>query len=279
MKARSFVIRHPALIYFIAAFLISWLGSFILVAPKLLKGEVIQKMDGLKMFPVMLIGPSLAGIGFTALLYGKAGLRELFARMGRWRVDVKWYLVLLVPPLIISLVLFALGKIYPHEFVPTYFFIGFLFGIPAGFLEEIGWTGFAFPHLQKKFGLKTTGILLGILWGLWHFPVIDSLGSASPHGKFLLPFFLAFIILMTAIRIIICTIYTGTKSILLAQLFHLSSTGSLVVLSPSPVLPAQEVFWYLVYAAVLYLLIIILRHRLFAEPVEIASPLAQHTDH
>jgi uncharacterized protein len=264
MKARQFVHRHPVLVYFIAAFLISWLASFLLVAPRLLKGEVIQKMDALKMFPLMLIGPSFAGIGLTALLFGKAGLGQLFSRMGRWRVGMNWYLVLLVPPVVISLVLFSLGKIYPHEFVPSYYFIGFLFGLPAGLLEEIGWTGFAFPHLQKKHSPIASGILLGILWGLWHLPVIDFLGSASPHGKYLPAFFLAFTILMTAVRIIICVIYAGTKSILMAQLFHISSTGFLVVLSPSPILPLQEVLWYLAYAAALYILIFIFRQRVLA---------------
>ncbi|HTD42096.1 MAG TPA: CPBP family intramembrane glutamic endopeptidase [Mucilaginibacter sp.] len=265
MKIKLFVNRNPVLIYFAATFIISWAGSFLLVAPKLLKGEAIQQMDGLKMFPIMLLGPSITGICLTGILYGKIGLRELFSQIRRWRIGLKWYSALLIPPIVISLVLFILGKIYPNEFSPSYYFIGFLFGVPAGLLEEIGWTGFAFPHLQKKFSLITSGIILGLLWGLWHFPVIDSLGSASPHGRFLLPFFIAFILLMTAIRIIICRVYAGTKSVLLAQLFHISSTGFLVVLSPSGISPKQEVFWYLVYAAVLWLLIIVFRRKLFMQ--------------
>lgn len=265
MKIRLFISRNPVLTYFAATFLISWTGSFLLVAPKLLRGEPIQQMDGLKMFPIMLLGPSITGICLTNILYGKTGLRELFSRIGRWRTALKWYLTLLIPPVVISSVLFVLGKIYPNEFSPSYYFIGFLFGVPAGLLEEIGWTGFAFPHLQKKFSSIASGIILGLLWGFWHFPVIDSLGSASPHGKFLLPFFFAFILLMTAIRVIICRVYASTKSILLTQLFHISSTGFLVVLSPSGIWPKQEVFWYLVYAGVLWLLIIVFRRKLFMQ--------------
>jgi uncharacterized protein len=62
MNSKSFLQRHPVVPYFVTAFLISWLGAFIVVAPKLLQGQQIPRLDGLLMFPVMLLGPSVAGI-------------------------------------------------------------------------------------------------------------------------------------------------------------------------------------------------------------------------
>ncbi len=56
---------------------------------------------------------------------------------------------------------------------------------------------------------------------------------------------------MTAIRVLIAWVYSNTKSVLLAQLFHAFSTGSLVVFSPPRVTAAQESLWYAVYAAAL----------------------------
>jgi uncharacterized protein len=100
-----------------------------------------------------------------------------------------------------------------------------------------------------------TGILLGVLWGLWHLPVVDSLGAAAPHGEYWLPFFLAFVALVTAMRVLIVWVYCNTRSVLLAQLMHASSTGSLVVLGPTHISPAQEALWYGVYAAVLWVLV------------------------
>src|SRR5437764_1409563 len=67
------------------------------------------------------------------------------------------------------------------------------FGIPAGFLEEIGWTGYAFPNMCRRLSLLTAGILLGLLWGFGHLPVIDFLGTATAHGRYLFPYFLAFV--------------------------------------------------------------------------------------
>ena len=57
---------------------------------------------------------------------------------------------------------------------------------------------------------------------------------------------------MIAMRSLIGWMYSNTKSVPLAQLMHASSTGSLVMLSPPRVNARQEVVWYLVYAAALW---------------------------
>ena len=58
-------------------------------------------------------------------------------------------------------------------------------------------------------------------------------------------------------RVLIVWVYSNTGSVLLAQLMHASSTASLVVLSPSCISPAQETLWYLVYAGVLWVAVVI----------------------
>ncbi len=130
-----------------------------------------------------------------------------------------------------------------------------LLGIPAGFFEEIGWLGFAFPKMREKLLALSAAALLGLLWGLWYVPVINYLGTATPHGHSWFPFFLAFTAAMTAMRVLIAWLYSNTKSVLLAQLMHVRSTGSLVIFSPPGVTAAQESFWYALYAAVLWLVV------------------------
>ena len=63
---------------------------------------------------------------------------------------------------------------------------------------------------------------------------------------------------MAAMRVLIAWFYERTQSIALAQLVHLSSTGALVVFSPPTVSPLQEATWYAVYAAALWLLVLLL---------------------
>src|SRR5438105_3624026 len=198
MNVRNFIKNYPVTIYFIMTYLVSWLGAIIVAAPRLIHGESLRQKDGLIMFPVMLLGPFLSGIALTAVLEGKTGISNLFSKMGRWKIQLKWYASLFIPPVIMGGLLLILGKILSPVFSPGFFSIGFLFGIPAGFLEETGWTGFAFPLMRKRFNSLTASIMLGSLWGLWHLPVISFLGTATPHGTFWLPYFFAFIIAMTA---------------------------------------------------------------------------------
>jgi uncharacterized protein len=225
--------------------------------PHLIRHRPLPQMTGILMFPVMLLGPSFAGIVLTRIVDGKDGLRVLFSQMFRAWVPPGWYTALLIPPVLVLTVLHFLQRFVSPVYAPNRFFMGILFGIPAGFLEEIGWTGYAFPKMRSQSNGLTPSILLGLLWALWHLPVINYLGTATPHDVYWLPFFLAFSLAMTAMRVLIAWIYTNTRSVLLAQLMHVSSTGSLVLFSPARVTAVQEAMCYVLYGTVLWVAVAI----------------------
>jgi membrane protease YdiL (CAAX protease family) len=251
----SFVARHPVAVYFLLTFAVSWLGAFAVAAPHLLRGEAIPKFAGLMMFPAMLLGPSVVGIVLTRLVDGSYGLRDLFSRMRRIRFSARWYAALLIPPALVLTVLLCMKTFVSPDFAPNRFWIGISFGFVAGFFEEIGWMGYVFPKMRRKENAVAPAILLGLLWGAWHIPVIDYLGTSTPHGAYWLPFFLAFTAAMTAMRVLIAWTYANTKSVVLTQLLHASSTGSLVIFSPPRVTAAQESLWYALYAGALWLVV------------------------
>jgi membrane protease YdiL (CAAX protease family) len=249
--------RHPVVAYFALTFLISWTGALAVAAPPLIRHQALPKVTGILMFPVMLLGPSFAGVVLTRIVDGKSGLRVLFSKMFRAWVPPRWYTALLLPPALVLTVLLLLERFVSPDYAPNHFFVGLLFGIPAGFLEEIGWMGYAFPKMRSERNGLVPSILLGLLWSLWHLPVINYLGAATPHGAYWLPFFLAFTVAMTGMRVLIAWIYSNTKSVLLAQLMHISSTGSLVVFGAARVTAAQEATWYALYGILLWVAVAI----------------------
>jgi uncharacterized protein len=118
------------------------LGALLVAAPTLLTGKTLSQTAGLLMFPAMMVGPSITGIALTAVMDGRQGLHDLFARMRRWRVGPQWYAVaILLPPVVITGVLQVMRLVMSPVFTPHWFGIGLSFGVVAGLLEEIGWTG------------------------------------------------------------------------------------------------------------------------------------------
>ena len=121
---KAFSESHPVLIFYALAFAITW-GTILIVigaSPNAILATREQYSTMMAfLYPMMLVGPSVAGILLTALLYGRAGLRELRSRLLRWRVNARWYaLALLTAPLSMVAVLLALSLI-SSEYLPGIF--------------------------------------------------------------------------------------------------------------------------------------------------------------
>ncbi len=200
------------------------------------------------MFPAMLVGPSLSGILFRR----RDGANPSLAWV---RPPARWYAALLIPPVLVLTVLSGLRFQISPVYAPNWFPVGVLFGIPAGLLEEIGWTGYAFPRMLGRRNALGPAVLLGALWSLWHLPAIDYLGAATPHGDSRLAFSLAFAVAMTAMRVLIGWVFLNTNSVWMAQAMHVVSTASLVVFGAARVSARQEAIWYGVYGASLWLVV------------------------
>ena len=247
---KAFIKRHPLLSYFALAFAISWGGM--LFAVGLGPGGFSATPQQVQMavpyaVPAMILGPSVASILLTGLLYGRAGLREFRSRLLRWRVGARWYAVaLLTAPLSIMAVLLALSLLSP-EFLPRIFtasdkpilfLMGIAVGLVAGIFEELGWTGFAVPTLLRlPYGVLSTGLIVGVLWGAWHLP-INFWGSGVTSGELSLAIFLpvwllgTLVVSLTAYRVLVVWVYERTGSLLVAMLMHVSLATFTFILTP-----------------------------------------------
>jgi hypothetical protein len=129
---------------------------------------------------------------------------------------------------------------------------GLVFG---GFLEELGWTGFAVPQLRRRHDVFTTGLIVGVLWGAWHF-LPTFWGSGDATGTLLLPRLLPGVFFhfvgLTAFRVLMVWVYDRTESLFVVMLMHASLTASsLFILAPA--VEGRPLFlYYLILAAALW---------------------------
>ena len=251
----GFARRRPLFCYFALVFALSGVGLAVVGLPSLDAGAR-RPGASLAIFPMMVVGVGVIGIALTAATEGVSGLRQLRSRLTR-RVKRRWLLVLALPPIAIIGVLLGLQAVASRNFAPGFLVFGFAAGAFAGFFEEFGWTGFAYPRMRDRYGALGGALLLGVLWGIWHFPVVDSLGAASPHGRYWPEFFAGFVAMIAALRVLIAWVYTNTGSLRMAQLLHASSTGFLVILGAPGATQAQEALWYFAYAAILWAVVIV----------------------
>lgn len=267
---KAFIKRHPVPAYYVLVFAISWGGILIVVGPG---GLPATKEQAEMLFPFVLLalfaGPSIAGIVLTGLVYGRAGFRDLLARMRRWRVGARWYAVaLLTAPLLVTGTLLAFS-LTSHEFIPRIFTSSdkatlLLFGIGwglvgGGLLEELGWTGFAVPTLRMRYGVLSTGLIVGLLWGVWHF-LVAFWGSGTSSGELSLSIYLPAVLFyvgsLPAYRVLMVWVYDRTgESMLVAMLMHASFSASMLILQPLALALVPGLTWNLVLAASLWVVV------------------------
>jgi membrane protease YdiL (CAAX protease family) len=264
---KAFVKSHPLLGYFALVFAISW-GTILIVAggPSGISANS-QPSEMLMPFVylAMLLGPAVAGILMTGLLYGRAGFRDLLTRMRRWRVGARWYAVaLLTVPLLVTAVLLPLSLASP-EFLPTilttsdkaaFLLSGIVAGLIVGIFEEIGWTGFAIPRLLARHGVLATGIIVGVLWGAWHF-LVFFWGGGSSSGTLPLALYLFVLLfsILPAYRVLMVWVYDRTESLLVAILMHASLVASQFIIIPLSLVGVTAVTLDLVFTAVLWVVV------------------------
>lgn len=142
--------------------------------------------DNLSLVNVFFIlgGPAPSIVGFTLVMmtYTKAAKKDYFKRM--FTIKPKKIKYLIVPivaflsvTIICCIVTNLTGAALP-EMVgakeifssPYMLFIWLLISLVSGPLnEEFGWRGYSLDKLLERFGFLGATVVLGFIWGIWHF--------------------------------------------------------------------------------------------------------------
>ena len=171
--------------------------------------------------PLSVIAPICAALVLTYRKSGGIGVKKLLKRSFDYKrvKNKKWFWpTLLLMPLLFSLVL-GVSSLLEQELLPAPMpliaapiaLIMFFF---AALFEEVGWMGYAFEPMSNRWGLFKSTMLLGVIWGLWHVPMLI---FSMPEPEMIVAQFLALI----ALRILIVWLYSNTgKSVFITILFH-----------------------------------------------------------
>jgi membrane protease YdiL (CAAX protease family) len=253
--------KYGVALYFILVFLISWFGVYLAVGTKYLQGAGPDLNEvGLMALP-MLGAPFGVGILMRYFADGREGLKDLFSSLRKWRVGSRWYLPLAIFPILLGLVVLVLSVIVSPEMVTPLIVPFILLGLIAGFFEEVGWTGFAFPKMRLRQSALGAALTLGVIHGVWHF-WSDFLANFGAMGGYYWTLFnIGFFLHVVALRILISWVYINTDSLLLAILMHGSSSGFYGFFTANLTDPELRVIFYLVYGVALWVpaLLVILK--------------------
>ena len=123
---------------------------------------------------LLMLAPGLAAV-ITYLIFERS-LRPVGWQPGK----VSYLLLGLVIPFLYCLIEYGFvwlsgrGK-FNGQFPPNFlvFLVAMLFnGTLSALLEEVAWRGFLVPKMIKLTSFTNTAIITGLIWAIWHYPLI-----------------------------------------------------------------------------------------------------------
>ncbi|MCC5940336.1 MAG: CPBP family intramembrane metalloprotease [Balneolaceae bacterium] len=245
MKIANPDYRHKEILYyFLCTYLFSWafwIPSALMFAGAESIGQLITSPLFIALQTLGAAGPSIVAYFFLKYYHGKDAIRSITDRYKVWRLEIKWYAVSIFLIIFISLLSLLIHIVFMespltegHALFDMYQSMGFflililpviffaqLFSSPL--LEEFGWRGYAQPLLQKKYSVLSSSIIIGLVWGVWHLPLILTYGHDIAVA----------LMLIICHSILIGWVLNSTKgSMLMVLIFHASINVGVNILSP-----------------------------------------------
>ena len=207
---RSQVERHPLATFFAATLGLGWLLT--IAAAALSSNPVLLPLIAI---PVSFVPAVMAWL--VLRVAGTAGERRAWrARLTRVRVGWRWYAIaLLALPLAYLAglgIATAGGGAFPFHVQTLALLPIFLL---TNFGEEIGWRGFALPRLQDRMSPLAASLVLGVIWGAFHWVALAA-NADAPLG-----YMVVSTIQLTAVSVIVTFVFNGSReSVPVVALMH-----------------------------------------------------------
>lgn len=157
-----------------------------------------------------------------------------------------------------------------QHFSPTSFLNNLIIA-PIYLNEEYGWRCYFQPLLQEKFGLIKGVLVFGLLWELWHYPVLLPSFSPEEAGGSLSQFTLMRFVAVMGIAIFMAYAYMKTQNVWTAVLIHGLHDASTVAFRSNDTVTEPSAWWisFVVFLLVsLVLFVPFLFTKVFRKPME-----------
>jgi uncharacterized protein len=202
--------------------------------------------------------PGITAVGTVGTLLSAAVCGFIFASAAasraitlnsiiRWRVPPVWFLIALLLPTALSLASWGIALVTGatvsgplHGGLPTGTWAGFLLRsllytlLVVAIGEEVGWRGWMLPELQKRFNPLLSSLVLGVVWGVWHFPLfVIHAYPGPPSGA------LSYLVIGPVAAILFTWVYNRTgANLFLALILHTAINNTPRLVPAGPLLPA-----------------------------------------
>jgi membrane protease YdiL (CAAX protease family) len=244
-NVRAWMKGHALTAFFMMTFAISWISWFaVFLVPMPRLGRLILNQVGLA-------GPLLSSLIVIWVLQGSSGVGRFIGRILQWRIGIQWYLFVLFGAAVLGFA--AMGLVVLGGGNVPAIASGFAPGaLLSGLREEFGWRGFALPRLQERGSALKASVLIGMIWTLWHLPILPFLRMGLP-GLWMM---IVFLMEVVALCILMSWVYNQTAgNILLPVLYHAAYNITLAVLGIPTVIPLWLLYLALTWILVIYVVL------------------------
>jgi uncharacterized protein len=269
------------ILFVLLAYVLAWVWSGFWLLPYLgtlltqstTPTDMVEQLGAVAVLPTMLT-PMIAAL-IMRIFVSKEGVK---GSLGLLRSPKYYLAALIVPAIFVSAVVLIVQALGLGEFrwseANWFVYLTLLvIALPVTlftFGEEYGWRGYLLPRLLPLGEIRAS-VLLGVIWGVWHLPLILA-GLNYPGVNVWLA-----IIVFTFVTVALTFTYTwfyvaSSGSVLVAAVFHASTNQFSDTFWVPPLLLGANPFAPSVVSAVLIMALVVVVYRPFRRSVRVEDP-------
>jgi uncharacterized protein len=280
-SARVHVAWREVVLFVVLAYGLAWAWSGFFLLPywgELLTqsttpADMLERLGAVTTLPTMLT-PMIAAL-IMRIFVSKEGLK---GSLGLLRSPIYYLAALVIPAVFVTAVVLivqalGLGEFRWSETGWFAYLMLLLIALPVTlftFGEEYGWRGYLLPRLLPLGEIRAS-VLLGVIWGVWHLPLL--LAGLNYPGVNVWLAILVFTFVTVALSFTYTWFYIASSgSVLVAAVFHASTNQFSDTFWVPSLLSGATPFAPSLVGSVLIMALVVVVYKLFRRSVRVNDP-------